>query len=166
MYIYIYRIYVYNFYICDVIGWWFEVAGIHVGCGIYAFDPTDHTHTHIVDLGSITEGLCILGLFRSHPPEGSTWYWAKPLSRRRLPTQNILPSKWLMGNGSSYDPMDECLALVSRSTMHTESVLISQPVFASQLISWIPWFCAQTCEVDVVWKAFSGYLCITFEGSQ
>ena len=48
MYVYIYDIY-------DVIGWWFEVAGIHVGCGIYAFDPTDHTHAHIVDLGSITE---------------------------------------------------------------------------------------------------------------
>ena len=105
---------------------------------------------------------CILGLFRSHPPEGSTWYWAKPTkmaNAEHLTQQMINGLKWLVIRSHGW-MFGAGMALVSRSTMHTESVLISQPVFASQLISWIPWFGAQTCEVDVVWKAFSGYLWI------
>ena len=91
-------IYIILYIWCD----WLMVWSCWHTCGMWDlcfWSHRSHTHTLWIwvpsqrcVLAKTFWSRCILGRFRSHPPEGSTWYWAKPLSRRRWPTQNILPN--------------------------------------------------------------------------
>ena len=136
----------------------FGVGGIHdVAVGFMFLIPQiTHTHTlwisvkefafwHVASqrcvLASILLSCCILGRFCNHPPEG-TWYWAKPtkmanaehltqqmthvqMARHTMPWMNV----WHRGV--------EAPCTQKAFWSHNLSL-------PPKLLSWIPWFSAQT----------------------